>query len=367
MTFQYSPFILPLIAAALISGWVAWYAWSRRVIRSAVTLSLLGIAIAEWSLGYVFEITAVGLPAKMLFGKLQYIGITIVPLAWAIFAYNHVYQSSALRHRSMIGLSITPLLTILLAFTTEAHGLVWRRSEIAYFGSFSALRNTYGAWFWIHSVYSYLLLLAGAFIILRSLGHNSGHLYRGQIIALLTAVLAPWIGNFLYLTGAGPFPNLDLTPFAFTISVLALTWGIFGFRLINLAPLARDIVIESMTDGMIVIDLRDQIADLNLAARRILEMSTNEVIGRNIVEVVERWPSVKARLQDLNALGRDAEGQEEIVTGQGAERQWFEVRLTPLFDRRKRLAGRVIIFQNIWTKLGAHIAQLVLGKGFGRK
>ncbi len=77
-------------------------------------------------------------------------------------------------------------------------------------------------------------------------------MYRGQIFALLIAVLAPWIGNALYLTGNSPIPHLDLTPFAFTVTIAAVAWAILGFHLVDIAPLARDIVVDAMREGMIV-------------------------------------------------------------------------------------------------------------------
>jgi hypothetical protein len=36
---------------------------------------------------------------------------------------------------------------------------------------------------------------------------------------VLSCCAAPWLGNALYMTGFSPFPHLDLTPFAFGLTM----------------------------------------------------------------------------------------------------------------------------------------------------
>ncbi len=79
-------------------------------------------------------------------------------------------------------------------------------------------------------------------------------------------MIAPWLGNALTIFGLKPFPGLDFTPFAFTISGLAVAWSLFRFRLFNIIPVAREAVIESMRDAVIVLDEQGRIVDLNPVA-----------------------------------------------------------------------------------------------------
>ena len=45
---------------------------------------------------------------------------------------------------------------------------------------------------------------------------------------------------------------IDLTPVAFTVSRPASRLGIYRYRLFGLVPVARDMVIDSMEDGVLV-------------------------------------------------------------------------------------------------------------------
>lgn len=80
--------------------------------------------------------------------------------------------------------------------------------------------------------YSHLLLLLGT-ILLTSMAFRSPRLYRKQSIAVMIGVLVPWAGNVAYLLDLGPVSKLDLTPFAFTITGITLTWALFRYQLLD--------------------------------------------------------------------------------------------------------------------------------------
>ena len=346
MQFQYTPYIIPLILAALISGWVAVYSWSRRANSGAIALTLLAGAVAEWSLGYALEIAGADLATKVIWGKVKYLGIVLVPLMWVGFAFHHANQAKWLTLGTIIPLSIIPVITFGLVLTTEAHGLVWSKIGIATTGSFSALDVTYGFWFWIHTLYSYILLLIGTVIVIRSIGRMKG-IYRRQAGILLLAVMAPWIGNALYLSGLSPIQKLDLTPFSFTITVVAFTWGIFGFQLVDMSPIARATVIDEMDAGMMVLDMKNRIVDINPSALRLINKTDTEVLGKIAGEILTAWPEL------IKKYGQVMEAIDEISTGEGEDQEWYELRLSPLHDRRNEIVGRAITIADITPRVRA--------------
>jgi PAS domain S-box-containing protein len=342
--YQYSPYILPLVVSSIIAGLEAVYVWQRRAtVGGAMALALLALACAEWSLGYALEIAGADLPTKIFWGKSQYIGIATVPLLWVIFAYSYSTKGIRVTRRNVSLLSIVPAITLILAFTTEYHGLIWKDIRIHTFGTFSALEFSHGFWFWIYWMYSNTLLLLGAIFILQSFNRTKG-LFRRQNIILLVAVLTPWFGNVVYVSGLSPIPNLDITPFVFTISVLVFAWGIFSLKLVNLAPVARDLVVEKMPDGMIVLDAQGNIVDINPALQKALDISASQAIGQRSKDLFSAWPSLVERYANM------LEAQDEIVFGEGESQRWYELRMSPLVDSRDHLLGRVVTVRNITEK-----------------
>jgi PAS domain S-box-containing protein len=340
MNFEYSPYILPLIAAALISVLVAVFAWTRRSVNGALALFLMAASIFVWAIGYSLEIAGVDLETKYLWGVIQYFGIALAPYSWLIFSFAYGDQAKILTRRFIILTALIPSITILLALTTKWHGLIWSEYHINRQGDFSALGVSYGTWFLVHFAYSYIILLIGTILLIRVLVRRQG-MYRGQIIALLVAALTPWIGNALYLTGNSPIPYLDLTPFAFTVTVAALAWAVFGFHLVDIAPLARDSVVDSMREGMIVLDMRGNVVDINNAAARMIGVPIANALGRTAGDVFLPWPHLVERFRNV------MEARDEISIGEGEAKRLYDVRLSPLQDQQDQPVGRIIMLRAV--------------------
>lgn len=340
MQFEYTPYILPLLLAGVSSVWVAYYARSHRSVLGASALTFLALAAGIWTIGYALEIAGADLETKVLWSKVQYVGVTTVPLLWLIFCYNYFNQNRQLPQRVIVALGIVPLITFLLVLTTESHGWIWSEYHVSRTGDFSGLKVTHGFWFNIFWVYSQLLVLAGIYFILRLISHKHG-LYRGQIVALLGAAAVPLVGNLLYIFHLTPVPDLDPTSFGFAVAAVFMAWGIFRFQLMNLVPLARDTLVDAMEAGMIVIDAQRRVADINRAALTMIGRTIGQVIHQPAAEVLSRWPHlIKKYASVIEAL-------DEIAIGEGEQQRWFELGLSPLRNNDGTVIGRLITLRDI--------------------
>ena len=147
MSFEYSPYILPLIAAALVSVTVAIYAWMRRSANGALALFLMAVSIFVWTVGYSLEIAGTDLETKYFWGVIQYIGIAFAPYGWLIFSIVYSDQAKIISRRFIILTALIPSITVLLALTTKWHGLIWSEYHIDQQGDFSRFGVTHGFWF----------------------------------------------------------------------------------------------------------------------------------------------------------------------------------------------------------------------------
>jgi len=340
MHWQYNLYVLPLVVAAIISAALALYVWRRRPAPGAVPFTLLMLAVAEWTLAYALELGSADLPSKHLWAKVQYLGIAFVPVMWLVFALQYTRYEKWLTRRYLALLSIVPCFTLLLVWTNDVHGLIWSSVKLDNSGSFLMLDLTHGGGFWVYTAFSYLAVLLSTFLLVRMLV-RSPHLYRGQASALLIGALAPWTGNVLYVSGLSPIPCLDLTPFAFTFTGLAVAWGLFRFQLLEIVPVARDAVIESMGDAVIVLDMQNRVVDFNPAAQRLTGRPASETLGRPITQVLSGWPDLVEHYRGVT------EARTEIVLGEGEAVQHFDLHISPLCDRRDRLTGRLVVLRDI--------------------
>ena len=181
----------------------------------------------------------------------------------------------------------------------------------------------------------------GTFILVRGLRRFPPP-YRRQTALMITGAIVPWLGNLLYLARALPATGLDLTPIGFTVSGACFTWAMYRYRLFGLVPVARDMVVDSMVDGVLVLDAHRRIVDLNAAAERFTGCTTAS-LGRPVDEVVSWWTEAVADDQPLG------EGQPAIVKVEPGPR-YFEVKVTAVRDTKRRFVGWLVTVHDISSR-----------------
>lgn len=338
MNFEYSPYALPLIAAAFISVTIAIYAWNHRSAKGAHALFMMAVAIFIWTFAYSLEVIGTDLQTKHFWAVIEYFGVAFVPYSWFVLSLSYGNLKKFLTREFLILAALIPVLTPVVAVTNEWHNLLWTEYHIKWNGNFFELGTTHGWWFWVQTGYSYLLVLLGTMLLLRELRHRQG-MYREQMIAMLIAALTPMTASMLYLTGNSPIPNLDLTPFAFTVTIIALAWAIFGFRLMDITPLARDRVLDAMSDGVIILNPRDHIVDINPAAAQMIGVLIPYAIGKSADEIFQPWTHLIERFRANSTI------QDEISVGAGESKRSYEVRASLLKDQTGSVTGRVIMLR----------------------
>jgi PAS domain S-box-containing protein len=297
-----------------------------------------------WALAYAFSLLDISQVAKFFWFRIRAVGFLTVPSAWLVLALLQSGKRQWVTRRNVALLAIEPLLTLMLIWTSEWHTTYWKRVDFAQMGDFSVVDVTPSILYYVHLLYSYLLMTLGTLLFLR-LAFRSARLYRRQSLVLVIGVLGPLIGDVLSSFELLPIlPWLDLTPFFFVLTGLTMSWALFRLQLLDLVPVARDAIFRSMSDGVVVLDADSRIVDLNPVAEGILDYPASEAIGKPAQQVLSRWPDLVER------YGRIAETHTEIAVGVGVVRRFFDLRISPLRDWRRRLTGRLIVLRDITTR-----------------
>ncbi len=336
MQWQFVPSAFPLLAASASLLVIAFFAWRRRGTPGAAALAFLMVAGVVWGLAYALSLSSATPPAKYFWDDIKYLGIVAVPSAWLAFALGYTGRGCWLTPRKLLLLAIEPLATLLLIFTNEAHGLFWISRNLTTIEPVS-----WGPWFWIHTAYSYLLVLVGTVFLIRALV-SSATLYRGQRVALLVGALVLWLGNAANISGLIPAGYPDPAPFAFVVTGVAFLWALLRYGLLDIVPVARSAVIDGMRDGMIVLDTRDRIVELNPAAQLLLGRPASKAVGRHVSQVMPGWVAMLERHRDAE------EGHEEAtVLGDEPAPRTHEFTFSALRDRSGQSTGRLILVRDI--------------------
>ena len=340
-----NPYAWVLVFTALISSGLIFIIWPRRDAPGARPMLVFVSLVAVWSFAYAMELFNTRMENMLFWARVEYLGSTTAPVTWLLFALEYSGHTPWNKDRRAWFLWIIPLAAILLQWTNDLHGWIYSQTATGMQGPYLVLAVTHGAAFWVLVVYSYLVLLAGSFLILRNL-IRSPKLYREQMWMMMAAVLAPWLGNLIYILG---ITRVDLTPLALTISGVAISWAIYHFRLFRIVPVARDLLVETMDDGVLVIDRNGQVVDANRAAYQLLSLS-DDLIGQHWEKALSAW------CDQIPELIQAGSGQGEINLGSGSTPRWYEMRVLPISagarsgkktEAESLATGRLIIFHNI--------------------
>jgi diguanylate cyclase (GGDEF)-like protein/PAS domain S-box-containing protein len=329
MNFFYAFAMLVATAAAT---YVCIVAWGRRAAPSAYPLLALGAGIAAWTLTYAIHFL-VSAPEQFFWLRATYLGVLTVPTAFLVFSIQYANRGHWLKKKVIALLVIEPLLTFVLLWTDPMHNL--------FFGNLPVVGMIMkgGLGFWVNVVYSYLLVFIAIILLIHAYRYTARPL-RGQAAAVLAGAMLPWAVNIVEMMGLNPFSGLDLTPVAFTVSCICFSIGFSRYRLLDLIPIARDVLIEGMNDGVMVLDAQNRIVDVNRAALQMIGKPGNLVFGQPAEKALSNISEVFNRFRDTLIT------RQEIVIGDN-EQRYFDMRISPLYDRKRRFSGRLIVARDI--------------------
>ncbi|MBI1937466.1 MAG: PAS domain-containing protein [Ignavibacteriales bacterium] len=323
-----------LLTAASFSIIIFYLLSKRRNAPGALYYGFAALSSFIWCVGYTIEFFALSLEYKFFGVQIQYFfGIPFVPILWLAAAVNYKTSGSRPFLRELVFISVVPVITMILLWTNNAHHLVYETMKLVQSGNFLLIEKKVGFWYYINVAYSYLAMLIGTVILLRSV-FRSKDIYRTQLILFLVASVLPWIANLLYLIGMNSFMRVDITPIGFACSTVLIGFAVLKYGLFEIVPAAHQLVIESMNNGLIVLDTQNRIVDINPAMRNILGKSN--ALGSYLKDV---FKEINA---DFEIPGSDLHQTEIEIGG-----QTFDLAVSAVYDKHRNIAGRILNFYNI--------------------
>lgn len=265
LLFGIAGYVLAAAGTITLAGYVFW----RH--RGGATERAFGVfvgAIALTVIAFTARLFTADLGAKFLWELVAYGGLVILPAAFLVFALRFIGQGEWVSRPILAALSVHPVFTLVVLATNPVHGLFYEGVGLTQVGDLSLLVWTSanaGPAFWIHLVYSYNLFVLGTALLLR-FALRSNELYRTQTMAVVVGTLVPWVANLAVVSGIGP-EYLDLTPLGFALGVIVLAIGVFRFQLLDVVPVARQTLVESLDDAVFVLDSEERVVETNPAGR----------------------------------------------------------------------------------------------------
>lgn len=338
MIFDLNGFSLTLIVLGLFTFILSIITF-KRLGTTIYSFGYLMLAIAIWSVFYGIELSTTNEQLILLSNNAEYIGIALIPSFWIIFILKYTGKDKLLTQGSIVACFIIPVITIILEWTNRYHHLHYTAVSFGHVDGLYQLIATYGPWYKINTVFFYAMLLWGIYLLAREM-KTADEVYKKQNRAILFATFIPWIANILYLSGLTPFHNLDITPFAFIVTALAIGFALLKYRLFDIVPIAREKIMEAMQEGVLVLDARNRIVDANSQMKTILAPYCKKPIGMD-------FSNLHIGDEKLSeALDKHSNDKIELKLTNGNNDQYFAVTITSIFEKNKTYTGHFLLFRD---------------------
>ncbi|MBN1963956.1 MAG: PAS domain S-box protein, partial [Anaerolineae bacterium] len=334
---------LPLLLATAGLLLIMGYVW-RRADGPAVRVFLaFALATVLWLLCSVLASFSQDVTLFLFWIRLSLLGATTVPVVWLGFVWRYLDHPGHVLPRIVLGLLAFPLLTNLIAWTNDLHHLYWVTVEPVMTGDgLTGFNQVYGPWPLLQNLYVLVLLVLAGGLLVREFVRGGAD--RRQIGLLLLAWLLP-LGTGL-LTTASPSDSLDyaLLPFVVAVSLVLTAWSVYNFGPLNVCPTAHNTVIESLEDGVLLIDRRNRITEVNPAATRLTGIAVEELVGQDVDALLSHWLPLA---EDISGVWQ---GGELLVIRAGDARRFLSMRQSAIRDQQGREDGRAIVLADVTAR-----------------
>lgn len=334
---QFTLYSLLLIFSCSLSVWTGYYARKQKNSKEGNYLLALIISTGFWAFFALLESIALALPVKIAFAQIKYLGLTSAPVFVLLFVLKYTRNLTEFKLSHFFLFFFIPVITMIGVFTNSLFHLQWPNASLVY-QPFSGVTVLYlhGINFWVITTYSYILILIGLFVLLKT-SFKYPKQYAAQVIIVLLSFSIPVCATIGYLLMGEQSVRIDVSPLTFPIGGFLLLTGMKLYGLLKVRPMANDFLFNSMQDGVMYLDADEQIIDLNKSAADIMKTCFNADFAKIGKKKLSLYPEFYSfyKSASLNHL--------EFSLAE----DFYEIREHELNDKGNNIVGKVIVFRNI--------------------
>ncbi len=338
--FQLTTISIVLFITTIVNSLIFFASWQRSKSKGSEYFTYGMLAATFWVLVSALDYAAVPITVKIFFAKLETVFYNAALVLFLVFFTTYAGYKYWLQKKSIqVILWVVPVFNILLPITNEWHNLYWSGFSPSPVGENVIVFHHGPAFIWVAAI-GYLIIIT-MIVGLLQLVIRSARNTRRQALILLLALLIPAASNLLYLIPIPGLEGIDWTSVFFSLSGLMILLALFNTHFLDIVPVARNLMIEKMTDGILVLDFDERIVDFNVASQEIFELH-REDIGRTLSATLPNFPVV-ARLS-FNAPTDHTTVQVQNSRG---ELCYFDMRLDFLKDSHAKPIAKMIVLRDI--------------------
>ncbi|MGN7454289.1 histidine kinase N-terminal 7TM domain-containing diguanylate cyclase [Paenibacillus pasadenensis] len=313
-------------------------------IRGMVSLRLIYLLLCGsfvlYTFGAAFEKASDTLSGVLFWTAVQYAGMPFAAPLTLLMALELIGKPDLLPRWGKRLLFVIPAVSFLLVATSSYHSLFYRAMRFEEVGGVRSLEFDMGQWYIVHGSFtSGTLMLSLVLVLIRLAQPSRG--FKPQLAAVAVGIAVPVASSLAYLLGLSPH-GVDPVPIVLCLTSALYAWAFLRADLITIVPLARDSVMESMGEGVLVMDADWRLLDTNRSARLHLPELEKAAVGRSLHDL-ELPAEASAAFHAALATAGEAI---PFSRGEGASALHFEVYSAPVQRGAGRIGGHLLVLRD---------------------
>ncbi len=217
-------------------------------LHSNLFLSCVGTLINN--MGYFFQISAKTEESYLGFLFISYLGR--VWIIFGLFFFIMELVKIKMPGAARCILAFMNIVTYVILVTTQRTGLYYRDMEFSSLGQFHYLARKNGIWHYVWDLLVLIYVAAGTTALIHALHREKSPVGRKRLKLVLLAIVAESLFTIIQMLRIFPLTKVyDVTMLGFPISTVIMLVAIKKYKLLNTELLARDYVIDELSEGII--------------------------------------------------------------------------------------------------------------------
>ncbi len=363
MDLQYTRYTLPLIGALALTVGGTAVSLNRREGSVESWSAALQVAAGLWVLCNLLMISTTSREWILRFYQLFFPCIALVVVAMMGFTLQFTGRGEWLTRRRLGLLCLYPAAAAVVSATNRYHNLVFANPTMDTSGSLVVLTVEFGPAVYANFLVGYALIgVYTALLVLQVL--RSRNVYRSLSFVFLVMVVVMSVAPLPTLLGVSPFPYWLLFAMAYLVVGLGTflaTTSITAVRMLpvdrivaavssgsgDVVPLARTVILQEVDNGILVLDPKGRVVDINQTAKVMLGL--DQPVGRRLSKITDEDLTSGSEVLESVLWGdeslREIRDQVWVETERG--RRCYDTRITRLTDSNDNLAGFVVLLHDI--------------------
>lgn len=329
--------LFQFVLSSIIASLGIWTWINKGKSLQSHSILMIYLSVASWLIINTLELLATGFELKYFWGRVQYIPLVILPIAWYYFALSYSQPHHRLRKLDyFLPIGVATVIAI-LALTNEIHHLFWTDVSLNTSLSIAYLDQKIGIAFVAYVLYLLVMLVLGIYQIIINI-RLSGPTQSWQSTVLLMSAIAVCASVAWDISDLTFLPEPELTSFVLAFVVPIVGNILDRLRYADIMPAAYSQVFKHLDDGVIVTSPDHRILDMNERARSLVTNPHSDYMK----DVSQVFPFIAP-------LTRNGELREvsSVKINMDSESFIFDISMASIKDNRSNIMSHIFLLQDV--------------------